>query len=59
MKRKREAAAGQSEWAVAGQPAQAVGTHRAADLTFTNSWKEFPPVVSASVSPLAVDSAKN
>lgn len=59
MKRKREAAAGQSEWAVAGQPAQAVSTHRAADLSFTNCWKEFPPVLSAGVSPLAVDSAKN
>lgn len=59
MKRKREAAAGQSEWAVAGQPAQAVSIHRAADLPFTNCWKEFPPVLSASVSPLAVDSAKN
>lgn len=59
MKRKREAVAGQSQWAVAGQPAQAVSTHRAADLPFTNSWKEFPPVLSAGVSPLAVDSAKN
>lgn len=59
MKREREAAAGQSKWVVAGQPAQAVSTHRAADLPFTNSWKEIPPVLSAGVSPLTVDSAKN
>lgn len=59
MKREREAAAGQSKWAVAGQPAQAVSTHRAADLPFTNSWKEIPPVLAAGVSPLTVDSAKN